>query len=89
MLEEKYQVRLITNVSSNMTPIFKTTFEKSMLSKGILIETVFGKLKSWTNITHSRHRSPRNFLVNLFSGLVSYNKWSKKPKMPTVESIAF
>jgi len=88
ILEEKHQVRLITNVRSNMTPIFKTPFEKSMLSKRFLIETVFGKLKSWTNISHSRHRSPRNFLVNLFSALVSYNKWSKKPKIPTLESIA-
>ena len=72
-----------------LPPDIQNTFEKSMLSKRVLIETVFGKLKSWTTIGHSRHPSPRNLLVNLFSVLVSHNKWSKKPKIPTVKPIAF
>ena len=88
ILSEKYQIRLITNVRSNMTPTFKTSFERAMLSKRFLIETVFSKLKSSTNIQHTRHRSPRNFLANLFSALVSYNKWGKKSQIQTIESIA-
>ena len=81
-------IRLVTNVRNNMEPTFKTSFEKAMLSKRFLIETVFGKLKSSTNIEHSRHRSPLNFLANLFSSLVSYNKWEKKPKISMIEMIS-
>ena len=81
-------IKLVTNVRANMKAIPKTSFEKMMLSKRFLIETVFGKLQSSTNINHSRHRSPRNFLANLFSSLVSYNKWGKKPKISTIEMIS-
>ena len=88
-LREEHGINLITNVRSNMKSTYKTPFEKAMLSKRFLIETVFGKLKSSTNIEHSRHRSPKNFLVNIFSSLVSYNKWSKKPRITMIEELVF
>jgi len=88
-LKEEQGINLITNVRSNMKSTYKTPFEKAMLSKRFLIETVFGKLKSSTNIEHSRHRSPKNFLVNIFSSLVSYNKWSKKPRITMIEELVF
>ena len=43
-------IKLVTNVRVNMKPIPKTSFERSMLSKRFLIETVFGLLKSSTMI---------------------------------------
>ena len=73
-LKESNDITLITNVRSNMKPIHKISFEKAILSKRFLIKTVFSTLKSSTNIEYSRHKSPQNLLVNLFSSLVSYNR---------------
>ena len=37
-----------------------------------LIETVFDCLKNLCNIDHTRHRSPLNFFVNIWSALIAY-----------------
>jgi hypothetical protein len=37
-----------------------------------LIETVFGCLKNLCNLDHTRHRSPLNFFVNIWSALIAY-----------------
>ena len=37
------------------------------------------QLKNTQQIEHSRHRSPRNFMVNLLSGLIAYQLQPKKP----------
>ncbi|MDR2831467.1 MAG: IS982 family transposase, partial [Rickettsiales bacterium] len=39
----------------------------------------FGYLKNRLEIEHTRHRSPVNFLVHIFSTLISYSVKSKKP----------
>lgn len=59
-------------------------YDKLMLRKRFIIETIFDQLKNISDIEHSRHRSPMNFLVNLISGLISYTYQEKKPsiKMP-------
>ncbi|MEM9155625.1 MAG: transposase, partial [Cyanobacteria bacterium P01_F01_bin.33] len=45
------------------------------------IETVNDQLKNISEIEHSRHRSPINFLVNLISGLIAYTYQEKKPSL--------
>ncbi|MGL9758759.1 MAG: transposase, partial [Wolbachia sp.] len=55
--------------------------EKIFLRKRSIIETVFGYLKNRLELEHSMHRSPINFLVHIFSTLVSY---SMKPKKPSI-----
>ncbi|MDR2831464.1 MAG: transposase, partial [Rickettsiales bacterium] len=45
------------------------------LRKRSIIETVFGYLKNRLEIEHTRHRSPVNFLVHIFSTLVSYSRF--------------
>jgi hypothetical protein len=37
------------------------------------------QLKNQSQIEHSRHRSPVNFIVNLLAGLVAYRWQPKKP----------
>ena len=37
------------------------------------------QLKHVSQIEHSRHRSPINFVVNLLAGLIAYYHRSKKP----------
>ncbi|MGL9718424.1 MAG: IS982 family transposase, partial [Wolbachia sp.] len=46
-----------------------------------IIETVFGYLKNRLEIEHTRHRSPVNFLVHIFSTLISYSMQSEKPSI--------
>jgi hypothetical protein len=46
-----------------------------------IIETVHDQLKNISQIEHARHRSPINFLVNLFAGLIAYCHQPKKPSL--------
>ncbi len=55
--------------------------DKALLRKRGIIETIFDQLKNISQIEHSRHRSPINFLVNLFAGLVAYALQPKKPSL--------
>ncbi|MGL9718818.1 MAG: transposase, partial [Wolbachia sp.] len=55
--------------------------EKILLRKRSIIETVFGYLKNRLEIEHTRHRSPVNFLVHIFSTLISYSLQRNKPSI--------
>lgn len=80
-LKEKLKdmgINLITKVRRNMKKVKHTDFEKAVLSKRAVIETVFDELKNLCQIEHSRHRSINNFIVNLLSGLVAYCLMDKK-----------
>ncbi len=46
-----------------------------------IIETVIDQLKTISQIEHSRHRSPTNFMVNLICGLIAYCHQPKKPSL--------
>ena len=72
---------LFTKVRKNMKEIFMNTVQKFFLSKRGVIETVFDQLKSLVQIQHTRHRSPTNFLVNLFAGLLAYTLKISKPSV--------
>ncbi len=49
------------------------TYKKNYyLSHRGLIETVFDCLKNLCDLDHSRHRSPLNFFINLWSALIAY-----------------
>ena len=49
----------------NMKPVQRTDFEKAILRRRSLIETVFDQLKNLWQIEHTRHHSMANFIVNL------------------------
>ena len=55
--------------------------DKILLRKRSLIETVNDQLKNISQIEHSRHRSPINFLVNWISELIAYTYQDKKPSL--------
>ncbi len=40
------------------------------------------QLKNISQIEHTLHRSPVNFLINLLSGLIAYCHQKKKPSLP-------
>ena len=56
-------------------------FDKLLLRKRVLIETVHDQLKNISQIEHTRHRSPANFLVKVIAALIAYTHKEKKPSL--------
>jgi len=75
------EVQLITKLRKNMKNKLMPLFDKLMLRKRAIIETINDQLKNISQIEHSRHRSPVNFLVNVISGLIAYTHREKKPSL--------
>ena len=78
---ESFGVKYITKPKKNMKKRTLSQIDAALLKKRSIIETVFGEIKSQTNIEHSRHRSLWNFYVNLLSSLIAYNLKPKKPQV--------
>lgn len=74
-------IKLITPFKNKMKNKLLELWEKLMLRKRSLIETVNDQLQNISQIVHSRHRSPVNFLVNTIGGLIAYTWQDKKPKL--------
>ena len=77
----KNGVQLITSLRSNMKNKLLPYIDKLLLRKRFLIETINDLLKNQLQIEHTRHRSPKNFLANLISGLVAYTFRPNKPRL--------
>ena len=56
-------------------------YDKILLRKRAVIETVNDELKNICQIEHTRHRSVDNFVTNLIAGIIAYNLMPKKPSM--------
>jgi hypothetical protein len=74
-------IQLIAKLRKNMKSRLLPIFDKILLRKRAVIESVNDELKNICQIEHSRHRSIHNFLVNLLSGLIAY---SFKPHKPSI-----
>lgn len=80
-LWEDHQIQLITRLRKNMANALIDLTEKLLTRKRAIIEAVIGQLKLISQIEHSRHRSPNNFLVNLICGLIAYTLKPTKPSL--------
>jgi transposase len=76
-----FNVQLVTGIRSNMKNMLMPLMDKLLLRKRAIIETIIDQLKNISQIEHSRHRSPANFLVNLICGLIAYCRQPKKPSL--------
>jgi Transposase DDE domain len=76
-------LQLITKLKKNMKNRLMTLTDKLLLRKRSIIETIIDQLKNISQIEHSRHRSPTNFVVNLICGLIAYSHQPKKPSFST------
>ena len=74
-------LQLITHIRRNMNNRLMPLMDKILLRKRSLIETVNDQLKNISQIEHTRHRSPTNFLVNLVAGLIQYTHQPRKPSL--------
>lgn len=77
LLEQGLQ--LITGIRANMKNRLMLMRDKLLLRKRYIIETINDQLKNQSQIEHSRHRSPVNFVVNVVAGLIAYMWQPKKP----------
>jgi hypothetical protein len=72
---------LITLRRRNMKPRLMRLWDRLLLRKRLLIETINDNLKNVSQIEHSRHRSLTGFMVNLVGGLLAYTFQPKKPSL--------
>lgn len=73
-------IHLVTGIKTNMKNKLMTMWDKIMLRKRYIIETINDLLKNTAQIVHSRHRSINNFIMNLISALAAYCFFENKPK---------
>lgn len=74
-------VQLVTKLKAKMKNRLLPLFDKIMLRKRAVIESVVDQLKNISQIEHTRHRSVTNCFVNLLAGLIAYTWREKKPSL--------
>ena len=74
-------VELVTNVKKNMKTKLLSAWDKAMLSRRFIIETINDQLKNITQVEHSRHRSVHGFMLNIVAGLIAYSLKDNKPSL--------
>ena len=76
-----FKVQLITGIRANMKNTLLPLLDKLLLRRRVIVETIVDQLKNISQIEHSRHRSPVNFVVNLLCGLIAYCYRPRKPSL--------
>jgi transposase len=74
-------LELLTKIRRNMKNRVMRLWDKLLLRKRALIETINDQLKHISQIEHTRHRSVTSFMVNLVAGLIAYSYRPKKPSL--------
>jgi hypothetical protein len=74
-------IKLVTGIKKKMKNKLMPLFEKMLLRKRSIIETVFSVLKGSFELEHTRHRSIWNAFVHILSALIAY---CMKPTKPTI-----
>jgi transposase len=74
-------IELLTNVRKNMKKKAMSLWDRALLKKRFIIETINDQLKNISYIEHSRHRSISGFMINLLAGLIAYCVKKNKPSL--------
>jgi hypothetical protein len=72
-------IQLVTGIKNNMKNRLMPLFDRILLRKRSVIETINDELKNICDIELSRHRSVNNFIMNLIAALGAYCFFEKKP----------
>ena len=75
----EHGLHLITRLRTKMKNRLMLLSDKLLVRKRAIIESIIDQLKNISQIEHSRHRSPTNFVVHLIAGLLAYSHQDKKP----------
>lgn len=83
LFDELHQrgIKLVTGLKKNMNNKLMPLFEKILLRKRSIIETIFSVLKRSYELEHTRHRSLENALVHIISTLIAYSMRNIKPSI--------
>jgi hypothetical protein len=71
-------LQLITGIKDNMKNKLMPLFDKILLRKRSMIESINNQLKNVFQIEHTRHRSPINGFINILSGLIAFIHYPNK-----------
>ena len=74
-------IEIVTGLKCNMKNRLMPLYDKILLRKRSVIETINDELKNVAQLVHSRHRSVFNFVMNLLSVLAAYSFFEKKPSI--------
>jgi len=74
-------IQLFTKLKKNMKGHIMTVSDKILLRKRAIIETINDELKNLCQIEHTRHRSVKNFIMNILCALTAYCFFPKKPSL--------
>lgn len=74
-------IHLITKIKKNMKNALMHIYDRILLRKRAVVESVNDILKNQCQIEHTRHRSFDNFITNLVSGLIAYSFYPTKPNI--------
>jgi hypothetical protein len=77
-------IHLVYKRRRNMKKQNLSDEDKILLRKRALIESVNDELKNICNLQHTRHRSPKGFLINTIAALTAYQFLEKKPSLKIV-----
>ncbi|MDE5768163.1 MAG: transposase [Oscillospiraceae bacterium] len=83
----KKDIILVTRAKKNRKNKLMDFYDRLVLRKRTVIESVNDFLKNICDIEHFRHRSVTNFLVNLVSALAAYSFLPKKPSVCSASNI--
>lgn len=81
----EHGLQLITTLKKNMKKQYIEIKDRILLRKRAVVESVNDLLKNFFQIEHSRHRSAYGFITNLFSALIAYTFYPKKPHMRGID----
>ena len=74
-------VHVVMGIRTNMKYRLMDVYDKIMLRKRSIIETINDMLKNVAQNVHTRHRSVSNFIVNLLAGITAYAFYDTKPSI--------
>lgn len=74
-------VQLITRLRKNMKNRLILLWDKLLLRKRAVVESVIDQLKNISQIEHSRHRSVVNYFAEIVAGLIAYTYREKLPSL--------
>lgn len=80
-------IQLITKNKKNMKPQLMPLWDRILLRKRSIIETVVDQLKNISQVEHTRHRAYTGFLWNLAAALIAYCHQPKKPSLYLKETM--
>ena len=74
-------IEIVTGLKCNMKNKLMPLYDKILLRKRSVIETINDELKNVAQLVHSRHRSVFNFVMNVLSVLAAYSFFEKNPSI--------